>query len=85
MGEKRKKLSFTNQIRQAVDDADETRYRIAKNTGMSQSMMSRFMTGDRGLSMKALDGLAEYLGLEITKRKKRRQRIHGAPQTIDER
>jgi hypothetical protein len=59
------------QIRAAIGAAGVTRYRIAKDTGISESMLSRFMSGSRGLSMEALDVLGEYLGLEIRTRAKR--------------
>jgi len=67
MGKKRKRKKFSDQIRQAVDDSGITRYRIWKDTGLSESMLSRFMSGDRGLSMTALDALAKYLDLHVSK------------------
>ncbi len=70
MGKKSKKIS--EQIRAAIDQAGVTRYRISKDTGISESMLSKFMSGDRGLSMEYLDLLGEYLGLEIVTRRKKR-------------
>jgi hypothetical protein len=67
MGKKRPKVS--DQIRAAIDAAGVTRYRISKDTGISESMLSRFMGGSRGLSMEALDTLGEYLDLEVVRRK----------------
>ena len=66
----RKPLKLSDQIRQAIETYGQTRYRIAKETGISQPTLSRFMDGSRGLPMKTLDRLAEYLGLEIVVRKK---------------
>jgi len=69
MGKKRTKL-MSDQLRQAIDDSGVTRYRIAKETGISESALSLFYNGHRGLSMEAMDRLGEYLGLLIvTKRK----------------
>ena len=65
MGKKQNRKKFSVQIRQAVDDSGITRYRIWKDTGLSESMLSRFVSGDRGLSMTALDTLAEYLDLHV--------------------
>ena len=45
MGKKRKRKKFSDEIRQAVDDGGITRYRIWKDTGLSESMLSRFMSG----------------------------------------
>jgi transcriptional regulator with XRE-family HTH domain len=69
MGKKRAKMS--DQIRSAIDSCGITRYRISKETGISESALSRFMTGERGLSMTALDALADYLGLDVVMRRKR--------------
>ncbi len=69
MGKKRKRKKFSDQIRQAVEDSGITRYRIWKDTGISEPLLSLFMSGDRGLSMKTLDKLADYLDLHVVKGK----------------
>ena len=61
-------------ICEAIEASDKTRYRIAKDTGISQPQLSRLMTGERGLSIDALERLADYLGSEIVMRPKRRRR-----------
>lgn len=58
----------------AIEGSDKTRYRISKDTGISQTQLSRVMSGERGLSIDALERLADYLGLEITMRPKQRRR-----------
>ena len=58
----------------AIEASDKTRYRIAKDTGISQTQLSRLMSGERGLSIDALELLADYLGLEIIMRPKRRRK-----------
>ena len=72
---RRSKLS--DQIRQAIETCGVTRYRIAKETGISQPTLSRFMSGERGLTMKALDKLADFLGLNITTGKRPRRQKGG--------
>jgi len=62
---KRKKLRLSDQVRAGVDACGESRYAIAKATGISNSTLSRFMSGERGLTTTALDTLAEHLGLRI--------------------
>jgi transcriptional regulator with XRE-family HTH domain len=57
---------LTDQLRQAIDDSGLTRYRIAKETGISESALSQFYNGNRGLSMEALNALGEFLKLTIT-------------------
>jgi len=65
MAKKRVKL-LTDQLRQAIDDSGLTRYRIAKETGISESALAQFYNGHRGLSMEALNALGEFLQLQIT-------------------
>ncbi len=72
MSKRRAKLS--DQIRRAVDDCGRTRYRISMETGISQSTLSRFMSGERGLPTDTLDKLADYLDLNITVGKGRKPR-----------
>lgn len=69
MGRKRPKQRRTNlltdQLRQAIDDSGLTRYRIAKESGISESALAQFYNGHRGLSMEALNALGEFLQLTI--------------------
>lgn len=62
---KLRRIKLSDQVRQAIENCGQTRYRISKETGISNSMLSRFMSGDRGLSMAALDVLADYLRMNI--------------------
>ncbi len=64
----KKAKTVSERIREAIETADLTRYRIAQETGIEESALSRFMSRDRGLSMEALDALAEYFGLELVQR-----------------
>jgi transcriptional regulator with XRE-family HTH domain len=54
-----------DQIRSAILKSGETRYRIAQETGIGQPQLSRLMSGECGLSVEALERLADFLGLEI--------------------
>lgn len=72
MGKKQQPKTVSETIRAAIETADVTRYRIAKETGIEQSALSRFMSGERGLAMESIDLLAVYFGLELTETRKRR-------------
>ena len=72
MGRKRIKLS--DQIRRAVDGCGLSRYAISKETGIAESTLSRFMSGERGLPTKTLDRLADFLDLNILTGKRRRRK-----------
>ena len=62
-------ITFKDQIRSALATCGETRYRVEKNSGLTEPQLCRFAAGE-GMSMSALDTLAEYLGLEIVVRGK---------------
>ena len=72
MGKKR--LNLSDQIRQAVDASGLSRYRICKELGIAESTISRFMTGQGGLSMEYLDAVATLLDLNIVKVNRRSNR-----------
>lgn len=61
-------------LRRAVEKSDESRYRIANGSGVAASQLSRLISGERGLSIESAERLADYLGLEIIIRPKRRRR-----------
>jgi transcriptional regulator with XRE-family HTH domain len=62
----KKRLKLSEQLRDAVKTCGHTRYAISKATGIDQATLSRFVNGERGLPMKTLDALADYLELNIT-------------------
>ncbi len=66
-----KQIKLSDQIRQAVDDSGLSRYGICKVTGIDKALMSRFMAGKGGLSVRSLDALAAVLGLNIVATGKR--------------
>lgn len=71
--------SFSEQLRQALADSPLSRYRIAQETGIKQSVLSLFMARKRGLSMQSIDALVEALGLELrpARTTARRRKSHG--------
>lgn len=73
MAKKRSK-PLTDQLKQAIDDSDLTRYQIAKETGIDESALAKFYNGKRGLSMEALNTLGECLQLTINLGRKPRQK-----------
>lgn len=61
----KKKILLTDQLRAAIDQCGLTRYRISKETGISEPSLSKFYLGQRGLSMDALNALADCLQITI--------------------
>lgn len=70
MGRKTKH-NLTDQLRQAVADSGRTLGELARNTGIDKSALSRFVNGERGLSMEALNAIGDYLSLRIVADKPR--------------
>ena len=62
------------EIREAIAKGEKTRYRLWKESGITQGHLSEFMAGRRGLSVENLEKLAACLDLEITARRVRRKR-----------
>lgn len=56
---------LTDQLRQIIENCGQSRYAIAKATGISEPTLCRVVSGDRFISPDALDTLGEYLGLEL--------------------
>lgn len=61
-----KKRTFSDQLRAAIESSDMTRYAISKATGIDQSILSRFVNTDAGLSMENVDKICECLGITLT-------------------
>ena len=56
---------FTDQLREALEKSEVTRYRIAADTKIDQASLSRFMSGITGLTTENIDKLCEYLNLRL--------------------
>lgn len=57
---------LVDEIRRAVETSGKTRYRIAKESGVSAGQLSRLVNGERGMTVDTIERLADYLGLQIT-------------------
>lgn len=63
-------MALLNDIRDVMDSSGITRYRVAQETGLSQSLLSRVMSGERALSIATAEALLDYFGYEIVVRPK---------------
>lgn len=66
MGPMKGKMRLTDQLRRAIEGGPKSRYQIAKETGIDEATLSRFVHYKGGLSMDGLDAIAECLGLSLT-------------------
>jgi len=60
-----KKERFGDQLRRAIRESELTRYAISQQTGIAQSILSRFINQGAGLSMDSVEKLCECLGLRL--------------------
>ncbi len=64
---------LSDQVRAAVEASGVTAYRICADTGMDKAALSRFLSGERGLSLESLDTLAGYFEMKIVLPSKSKQ------------
>jgi DNA transposition AAA+ family ATPase len=60
-----RKQTLTGQLRQAIEASEKSRYQIAKETGIDEATLSRFIHGKGGFSMEGLNAIGKSLGLRI--------------------
>lgn len=59
--------TIVDQLRKAIADSDETEYAIAKGSGVSQSVVNRFVHGERSISVETAAKLCAYLKLNLVR------------------
>ncbi len=57
--------TITGQLRWHLEHCGVSTYRLERETGIHNSALSRFIRGERGLSMANIDTLGTYLGLTL--------------------
>ena len=68
MSKRKKPKTMTEVLRQAVIDSEIPMLRLSNETGIVRASLIRFVRGDQSLRLDMADKLAEYFGLELTKR-----------------
>ncbi len=58
--------SIANSLKQAISASDRSVYQIAKESGISQIVITRFLSGERDIRMATADKLARVLHLQLT-------------------
>jgi transcriptional regulator with XRE-family HTH domain len=64
-----KNKNIVDQLRRAMRESGETEYAIAKASGVSQSVVNRFLSSERGISLETAAKLCEYLKLDLVRRR----------------
>ena len=57
--------SLVDELREAIANCGETEYRVAKDSGVPQPVLNRFLHGERGISLTTAAKLCAYLGLHL--------------------
>ena len=65
MSKNRQKPTMTDVLKAAIERSGLTRYRIARDAGIPDSCLLRFMAGETSLRLDKADRLAAYLGLRL--------------------
>lgn len=64
-------MDMAEMIRNEIQGSSKTRYQIAKESGISETQLSRLMQG-RTLTAETLGVLLDYFGFKLVKAKRRK-------------
>ncbi len=64
-------MGVNDEIRKAIQNHSKSRYRIARETGLSEALLCLFMQGKRNLGLENLESVADCIGYKITIRPKK--------------
>jgi hypothetical protein len=59
-------ISLADQLRDALKESGLTMFRIAKESGVEQSVLYRFVTAERGVQMDTAEKLAAFFRMNLT-------------------
>src|SRR6476469_2737154 len=62
----REEPGLIDQLKDAIRQSGRTLYRLSKESGIGHDRLSRFVRGERGLSLEAADAIFRTLGLRVT-------------------
>ena len=68
-----KTLSLVTILRKAAEGSGQSVYRIAKDSGVDQSTLNKFLNGDRdNLTLDVADRLFKHFGLRVVQSRRRK-------------
>ena len=56
---------LVDELREAILNCGQTEYRVAKESGVAQPILNRFLHGERGVSLETAAKVCKYLGLHL--------------------
>lgn len=67
--------TMSDRVREAIKTSGLTRYQIAKQSGVTEGALSRFVAGERDMTLRTLERIAPLIGVRLTvSRPRRRQK-----------
>mgnify|MGYP006276680205 CR=1 FL=1 len=70
-------MTLSESLRAAILNSKKTRYAIARGSQIDHAVLRRFMNQERDIKLKTAENLAEYLELELVKKKRKQRRTNG--------
>jgi plasmid maintenance system antidote protein VapI len=70
----RKPRTVSEALRKAIRESGLNAMELARATGVDNAALYRFLSDERGLTLASVDRLAEYLGLELTQKRRAKRR-----------
>jgi transcriptional regulator with XRE-family HTH domain len=61
----------SGQLRKAIRDSGLSYYRLARECGVTDGALSRFMRDERDLTARSMDRICGFLGLELRQSKQK--------------
>ena len=58
-------LTLSESLRKAIEKAGYTNYALSQLSGVSQSVLNRFVSGERDITLETASKIAAAIGLEL--------------------
>lgn len=65
----RRPTGVSDALRRAIEDSGLSSRQLAEDSGIDESIVIRFRSGERSLELRSVDALADRLGLELSYKK----------------
>jgi hypothetical protein len=66
-------MNLSDRLRTAILTSKKTKYAIAIGAGVDHAVLRRFLKKERDIKLRTAEQLAEFLDLELVKKRKRRK------------
>lgn len=64
-------------LKKCIEKSGLSRYQISISTGVEQSALSRFMSGERTINLQTAEKLMKFFDLQVTKKKRKPRKSGG--------